>query len=324
MVMKAIWFALFFFFQAEDGIRYYKVTGVQTCALPICRGRPPMSHGPRTAVAKRAARPSSPSYAKLEARIAELTAELCEAREQQTATAEVLQVINSSPGDLAPVFDAMLDKALNLCSAAFGVLWTYDDGYIRATAIRGVTPTYGEFLTSGPHRLRPSTAHARLLSGSEVEHIPDLADHEDYRSGEATPRALVELAGCRSLLAVALRKDGVFLGDIVIYRREVRPFSDKQIALLQNFAAQAVIAMENARLLTETREALEQQTATAEVLQVINSSPGNLAPVFDAMLEKALHLCDAVHGHVWSYDGEHINSVAVCGEPRFVEFMQQL
>ena len=148
--------------------------------------------------------------AELQRRLDECCAERDAATAREAALAEVLDVINRSPGYLAPVFDAMLDKALNLCGAAFGVLWTYDDGHIRATAIRGVTPTYGEFLTSGPHRLRPSTAHARLLSGSEVEHIADLADHDDYRSGEATPRALVEFAGCRSLLAVALRKDGVF------------------------------------------------------------------------------------------------------------------
>src|SRR6266849_5473299 len=251
------------------------------------------------------------------------TGERDEALAREAAMAEVLQVINSSPGDLAPVFDAMLDKALNLCSAAFGVLWTYDDGYIRATAIRGVTPTYGEFLTSGPHRLRPSTAHARLLSGSEVEHIPDLADHDDYRSGEAAPRASVALAGCGTLRAVALRKDGVFLGDIVIYRREVRPFSDKQIALLQSFAAQAVIAMENARLLTETREALDQQTATAEVLQVINSSPGDLAPVFDAMLEKAMCLCDAAYGYIYTFDGERLHPAAMRGERRCLSWWRQ-
>ena len=259
--------------------------------------------------------------ANLRRELAERTLERDEVLAQQTATAEVLQVINSSPGDLALVLDAMLGKALRLCGAAFGVLWTYQGEHSNAVALRGVPPAFAEVLTRGPHPISPDNALGILQRSNGVVHLVDAADTEPYRSGDPLRRAMVDLGGARTMLGVPLRTDNTALGIFVIYRQEVRPFSDKQIDLLQNFAAQAVIAMENARLMTETREALEQQTATADVLQVINASPGDLQPVFDAVLEKALRLCGSAFGVLNVFDGQRFHGVAMRGVPSaFAEF----
>jgi GAF domain-containing protein/very-short-patch-repair endonuclease len=236
-----------------------------------------------------------------EAEIGQLREELSEARAQHAAATEILQLINASPGDLMPVFDAILEKALGLCGAAFGQLWTHDGDAYYLVASRGLPASAEEFLR-GPQRPGPKTVHGRILAGEHLVHIADLAADEAYRSGDPHRQNTVDSAGARSLLAVSLRRNESLLGVLAIYRQEVRPFTEKEIGVIENFAAQAVIAMENARLLTETREALEQQTATAEVLQVINASPGNLAPVFDAMLERALRLCEGAFGSLFTYE----------------------
>src|ERR1051325_6532029 len=224
------------------------------------------------------------SVAAMQARIEALEAEtkalklgMQEAQARETATAEVLQVINSSPGDLAPVFDAMLEKAMRLCEAAFGQLATYDGERFHTAATHGVPTAFAEYRRNNPPVYGPGTTPARILEGERVICTDDLKAEMPYERGEPNRRALVDLGGARSAAIVALRKDDAVLGFIQIYRQKVRPFADKQVALLENFAAQAVIAIENARLITETREALEQQTATAEVLGAINSSPGDLA-----------------------------------------------
>ena len=183
-----------------------------------------------------------------------LLTELRESLAQQTATAEVLQVINASPGDLAPVFEAMLDKAMRLSEAAFGQLAVYEDGSFRTAATLGMPAAFVEYRRGSPPDYGPGTQPARLLAGERIIHVPDLMVEDIYRTGDPNRRALVDLGGVRSSLMVPLLRDDTVLGFINIYRAEPRPFTDKQIALLQSFAVQAVIAMDNARLLDEIRQ----------------------------------------------------------------------
>src|SRR5215472_16380122 len=241
------------------------------------------------------------------------TAERDEALAREAAMAEVMQVINSSPSELAPVFDAMLARALSLCEATHGHIWRVEGHQAHAVALRGDAQFIESMRRESPTDLLSGRPLTRIARGEHVVRIPDATKEELYRTHDAY-REFIDASGIRSGVMVALRKDEALLGAIVVHRKEVRPFTDKQIALLENFAAQAVIAMENARLLTETREALEQQTATAEVLQVINSSPGDLAPVFQAIVEKAHTLCGAVCGSLRTFDGENFHLVAEYGQ----------
>jgi GAF domain-containing protein len=243
------------------------------------------------------------------------TRDIEEALEQQIATSEVLSVISSSAGELAPVFDAMLGKAMQLCGANFGILNTFDGAQFLTAATHGLPPAYDEFRRGRPLDYGPHTAPARLLEGEPFVEIVDLVDSEAYRAGEPNRRALVDLGGARSLLAVPLLRDERVVGNVMIFRQEQRPFSEKQITLLQQFAAQAVIAIENARLLGELRESLQQQTATSEVLQVISSSPGDLAPVFDKMLENATRVCGAEFGSMNLVDDDQVRQAALYNPP---------
>jgi len=263
------------------------------------------------------------AVAELRRQLESRTAERDEALAREAALAEVVQVINSSPGDLEPVFDAILERALRVCEAAFGFITTYDGEHFHTMAGRGLPPPFAEILRI-PYRPPQGAPAQRLIDGESFVQIADVLEEEGTAQGLTPVRRALVQAGGHTFLTVALRKEGVLLGCIVIYRREVWPFTDKQIALLENFAAQAVIAMENARLITETREGLEQQTATAEVLQVINSSPGDLAPVFDAILEKAHTLCGAAHGSLQLYDGENLQAVATRAvSNKFAEVLRQ-
>ena len=264
---------------------------------------------------------------------ARLLNELRQSLERQTATSQVLQVISSSHDDLEPVFRTMLENATRICEAKFGVMQVLEGDGLRAVSFHDVPPAYAEAMRRDPV-FRPNVGHPleRVASTKQVVHIADARAEQRMRGW------IVELAGARTLLLVPMLKDNKFVGVISIYRQEVRPFTDKQVELVKNFAAQAVIAIENARLLNELRqrttdltertadltEALGQQTATSEVLQVISSSPGDLVPVFQAMLENATRICEAKFGVVFSFDGNEFHVEAQVGAPpEFAEYLNR-
>jgi GAF domain-containing protein len=251
--------------------------------------------------------------------------ELRQSLEQQTATSEVLQVISSSPGDLAPVFQSMLENATRICEAKFGILQLHENGRFRNAAMFNPPPALAEYRLREPLiTAGPQSAIGRVAATKQLLHIVDYAADPAYIQRDPAAVNMVERAGARTILLVPMLKDGEHVGNLNIYRQEVRPFTDKQIALIQNFAAQAVIAIENTRLLNELRQSLEQQTATAEVLGVISGSPGELEPVFNAMLENAVRICDAKFGVLFRFDGRAFDTAAQVGTPRqYAEFLKQ-
>jgi GAF domain-containing protein len=273
--------------------------------------------GEATKGGERTAAMPQDSYTDLEEKLARAQRERDEALEQQRATAEVLRVISSSPGDLQPVFNAMLANATRLCEASYGVMWLREEDGFRSAALHGpLPPAYVEQWRSGTLvHAHPDAPMMRVAQTRAPVQVPDMRESRAYLDGDPLPVSAVEVAGIRTMLSVPMFKDDDLVGAITIYRREVRPFSDKQIALVTNFAAQAVIAIENTRLLNELRESLQQQTATADVLKVISSSPGELRRVFEAMLENATRLCEAKFGTMWLCEGDGLRAVALHGAP---------
>ena len=248
------------------------------------------------------------------AEIARLARELKEALAQQSASSDVLAVINSSPGNLRRVFEAIVDKALEICDAGFGGLWIVEGELARPAATRNVPKAYNQFLKQ--QSLPLIEAFGSGIEDKPFNHVADLARTESYRACLSLTVASVELGGIRSYLAVPLRDGGVLAGVLSVYRKQVRPFSSREIALLRGFAVQAEIAMKNARLLKETQDGLEQQTATSDILKVIAGSPSNVRPVFEAMLDKAISLCGAKFGTLFLYDGKGFTLAADRNLPR--------
>ncbi|MGB7773858.1 MAG: GAF domain-containing protein, partial [Pseudolabrys sp.] len=287
-----------------------------------------------TKIARRDAQTAvrGPSIAELQEQLDIRTRERDEALEQQAATAEVLKVISSSTGKLEPVFQTILENSITICEAKFGMFWLTEGRSFRCVALHGTSPAFTELrrrepiFHPNPTLLSPL---GRIARSKQLVHVADCRAEQAYIEGDPGFVALVDLAGARTILVVPVLRDNGLVGALNIFRQEVRPFTDKQIELVTNFAAQAVIAIENTRLLNELRqrtddlsESLEQQTATSEVLKVISSSPGDLEPVFNAMLANATRICEATFGHLWLFEGNAFRAVAVHGTQGFVDHMR--
>ncbi len=264
----------------------------------------------------------APAEVDLKKAIATLRSELAEALERQTATSEVLQVISASPGDLEPVFQKMLENATRVCGAKFGTMTLVEGSFIRRVAAYNVPFTYADAPETRTFQPHPESGLGQVMRTKQVARILDLRTSPPYLERNPAVVSLVEDAGARTIIVVPMLKDTELVGTISVYRQEVRPFTEKQIELLSNFAKQVVIAIENTRLLKELRErtddlseSLQQQTATADVLKVISSSPGELEPVFQAMLENATRICEAKFGTLYLSEGDGFRAAAMHNAP---------
>jgi GAF domain-containing protein len=239
--------------------------------------------------------------------------DLTEALEQQTATGEILRVISGSPTDVQPVFETILDSATRLCVAENGILFQYDDGAFHTVACRGLSPEAETAFRADPMRPGPLSGLGRLLAEQRPIQVADITDDIAYRQGDPLRSRTVTLLGARTAMWIPLLKSDTVVGALAIYRRDVRPFTAKQIELVGTFADQAVIAIENVRLFNETKEALEQQTATSEILQVMSSSPTDLQPVFDTIARSGVSVCAALGCVVFVVDGDMLQVAATHG-----------